>query len=189
MHETYIEANWDEIHPEWFDVGCEHCKFSSLGHTTFEAATRVAEGHEALAPVPSLWRPRRKPQEGPGDVCIPVPCRGTIHVIEAVREARSMTTPLSDDELKEVRESWLCTSKRWPGAPFTVIALLDEVEASRKKLAAADTFGTNLVIALNDYSAKLQAITDVVRTDSDDWSDYDPAGMVDKVWRILGMPE
>jgi hypothetical protein len=28
----------------------------------------------------------------------------------------------------------------------------------RVKLAAADTFGTNLVIALNDYSAKLQAI-------------------------------
>ena len=98
----------------------------------------------------------------------------------------SANTQMSDDELNLVRESWMCTKD---GAPFTVGALLDEIQASRKKLAAADTFGTNLVIALNDYSAKLQAITEVVRADSDDWSDYDPAGMVDEIWRILGMPE
>ena len=35
---------------------------------------------------------------------------------------------------------------------------LTEIRRLQTKLAAADTFGTNLIATVNDYSAKLQAI-------------------------------
>jgi len=55
-HETYIEAvRWGYGAPELFDVGCTRCGFSSCDHPTFEAATRVADEHEAVTPVPWPW--------------------------------------------------------------------------------------------------------------------------------------
>ena len=58
MHKTFIEARWDEGYLEWFDVGCEDCKFFSVGHAAFGDATRVAAEHEALRPVPWFRRGR-----------------------------------------------------------------------------------------------------------------------------------
>ena len=57
MHRTFIDANWDEFTQEWFDVGCNHCGFSSLGLTSFEAATREAVAHERFTDTltPVTW--------------------------------------------------------------------------------------------------------------------------------------
>jgi hypothetical protein len=65
MHTTYIVPKWDESHAETFDVHCQDCRFLSVGHTTFEDATRVAEEHERTTGVPKPRAPSRWPQKGP----------------------------------------------------------------------------------------------------------------------------
>lgn len=74
-----------------------------------------------------------------------------------------------------------CGSASYDPWPCLTARLLDEVEASRAKLTAADTFGTNLVIALNDYSEKLQAIAAEVEP----WADW---VLRDRILAILDGP-
>jgi len=64
MHDTRIEATvWPWPDNEAFDVTCRQwrCKFSSLGHITYEAAVRVAEAHEYVTSVPWYRRWHGRP--------------------------------------------------------------------------------------------------------------------------------
>ena len=75
------------------------------------------------------------PRRGLGDVCIPVPCRYTVHAIDTVREAHSMSMlrGLTDDEVE-----WITANHATPGLDVVrAVGLLGvEVLASRKKLHA-----------------------------------------------------
>ena len=98
------------------------------------------------------------PERGLRLSCIPVPCRCTIHAIDTVREAHSMSAfdivtevkryhiqvkdPESTDEgwCKGCESDWPCDTQQ----------LVGEIEASRKKLAAIRAYCNRLCAILSD---------------------------------------
>lgn len=107
-----------------------------------------------------------------------------------------MTDPLALDAIEARYDAWYGTeddcnarsadwSGRDPGETLShyivrndVPDLVAELREARAKLAAADVFGTNLVIAVNDYSEKLQAIDALHQEllNDDEWSMGECAG-------------
>jgi len=78
------------------------------------------------------------------------------------------------------------------------VSIIDEIEGHYQELFGNGCRGCHqpwpcavhrAIVEIRASRKKLAAIREIVHDDPDDWSDYDPAGMVDEIMRAVWMPE